>query len=73
MNPIKLNQKQKDVLLKQLNGKYSPFFASEEDQIALNEVINMAEALMFELDAVEESGNDLIAWFWNKYQEQENQ
>ncbi|MDH6308011.1 hypothetical protein M2451_002530 [Dysgonomonas sp. PFB1-18] len=72
MTEIVLNEKQKAVLQKHLDGTYSPFFSSEEEQISFNEVIDMAEALMFELDAVEESGEDLMRWFWDKYQEQES-
>lgn len=71
MSKIVLNEKQIDALKKHLNGEHDPFFSPEEEQQVLGEVIDMAEALMFELDAVEESGDDLMAWFWGKYQEQE--
>lgn len=73
MNKIILTDKQKAVLLKQLDGSYSPFFASEEEQMALNEVIDMADTLVEELDAIDSIDGDLMAWFWNKYQEQEQQ
>lgn len=72
MEKIVLNDKQKAVMQKYLDDSYSPFFSSEEDQLAMHEVINMADALMLELDAVEEAGEDLMRWFWGKYQEQEN-
>lgn len=72
MTQIVLNDKQKAVMQQYLDDTYSPFFSSEEEQLAFNEVINMAEALMFELDAVDESGEDLMRWFWGKYQEQES-
>ena len=72
MEKIVLNEKQKAVMQKYLDGSYSPFFSSEEEQNAMNEVIEMADALMLELDAVDEAGEDLMLWFWGKYQEQEN-
>lgn len=71
MNKIILTDKQKAVLQKQLDGSYSPFFASEEEQMALNEVIDMADALVEELDAFDSIDGDLMAWFWGKYQEQQ--
>lgn len=71
MKEIVLNDKQKALLESHLNDEYNPFFASEEDQVAFNEVINMAEALMNELDAFDESGADMMQWFYDKYQEQQ--
>ena len=71
MNKIELTEKQLEVLQKHLNGEYDPFFAPEEQQLAFNEVINKAESLMFELDAVDDIGDDLMLWFWGKYQEQD--
>lgn len=73
MDKIVLNEKQKAVMQKYLDDKYSPFFSSEEEQIAMNEVIDMATQLEEELDAYDESGEDLMRWFWDKYQEQEQQ
>lgn len=73
MSKIVLTEKQKEVLQKQLYGSYSPFFASEQDQTAYNEVIDKADALVEELDAYDSFGEDLMAWFWGKYQEQEQQ
>lgn len=67
MDKIALNDKQKDVIQKYKDGRYSPFFSGEDEQAAMNEVIDMANDLMDEL------GEDLIAWFWDKYQEQEKQ
>jgi hypothetical protein len=70
MNKIVLTEKQKKVLEKHLNGKYSPFFSPEEEQLALNEVIDMADTLMHELKAYDDLDGDLMLWFWNKYKEQ---
>ena len=73
MDKIILNDKQKAVMRKYLDGNYSPFFSSEEEQLAMNEVIDMATQLEEELDAYDESGEDLMRWFWGKYEEQEKQ
>lgn len=73
MNKIVLNERQKAVVQKYIDGGYSPFFSSEEEQQAMNQVLDMANELEEELDAYDESGEDLVKWFWNKYQEQENQ
>lgn len=73
MEKIVLTERQKELIKSQLNGTYSPFTSSEEDQIAFNDVIEKAETLCDELDAYDEMGEDLLAWFWNKYQNQEAQ
>lgn len=76
MTQIVLNEKQKAVIQKHLDGTYSPFMSPMEDQLAMNEVIEMADDLLNELNAQEEWENefglDLMAWFWSKYQEQES-
>lgn len=71
MNKIVLNEKQKAVLKKQIDGEYSPFFSPNEEQLLLNEVIDMANDLMDEREAYDEAGDDLMEWFWNEYQKQE--
>lgn len=71
MNKIELTEIEIAVIKKQLNEEYSPFFSEEEEQLAYNSMIDKAEALLDELDAYESMGDDLVAWFWNKYQEQE--
>ena len=73
MVKIVLNDKQKAVMQKYLDGDYSPFFSSVEEQLAMNDVIDMANQLEEELDAYDESSEDLMRWFWGKYQEQEQQ
>lgn len=45
--------------------------ATEEEMKALCNVIDKAEALMHELKAYEESGDDMMAWFLEKYEAQE--
>lgn len=67
---IELTDEQKAVLKKQLDGEFSPFLSSESDKETLKEVIEMAESLVDELDAYDEMGDDLMQWFWDKYQKQ---
>lgn len=71
MKTIVLTDLQKELIQKQLRGEYNPFFASEEQQKAYNDVIDQAQELCDELDAYEEM-EDLLPWFWEKYQAQEN-
>jgi len=73
MNKIVLNAKQMAVVQKYVDGSYSPFFSSTEDQEAMNQVLDMANELEEELDAYDESGDDLVKWFWKQYQKQEQQ
>nr|DAM94516.1 MAG TPA: hypothetical protein [Caudoviricetes sp.] len=75
MNKIELTELQKALIQKQLNEQYDPFMSSEAEQEAFNDVIDKAEALADELDAVDDYidnyDGDMIKWFWAKYQEQE--
>lgn len=77
MAKIELTELQKALIQKQLNEQYDPFMSSEEEQVAFNDVIDKAEALSDELDAVDDYvdnyDGDMIKWFWAKYQEQEKQ
>ena len=72
MSRIELSTDEIKVIEKQLSGEYDPFDASETDMKAMNSVISKAESLLAELDAYDESGDDLIEWFYGKYKEQEN-
>ena len=75
MDKIELTDLQKQLIQKQLNEKYDPFMATEEEQEAFNDVIDKAEALSDELDAVDDYidnyNGDMIAWFWAMYQGQQ--
>lgn len=71
MGKIILSEKEIEVIKKQLSGKIEVHSATEEEQMFLMDVIDKAEALEEELDAYDESGDDLIEWFYKKYQEQE--
>lgn len=73
MSKIELNAKQKVVIQKYLDGEYSPFLSNEEDQKSMNQILDMANNLEEELDAYDESGDDLVKWFWEQYQKQEQQ
>lgn len=70
MNRIELTKSQLAVLKKQINGKYSPFLCTDEEMKDMNDVIEMASKLEEELDAYDESGDNLMLWFLNKYEEQ---
>lgn len=70
MKKIELTEKQIAVIKKYLDGKISMFGTAEEDMETMKTVIRMADSLQDELDAYDESGDDLIVWFWNKYKSQ---
>jgi hypothetical protein len=70
MSKIELTQEEINAIHDDFNGDIG-IGATEEQQRIFIPVIKKAEALMFELDAAEESGGDLIAWFWGKYLKQE--
>ena len=52
-----------------LKGKIG-FMGSGKDGAILMRVIDKAEKLMHELDAYDESGDDLLYWYYTKYKEQ---
>ena len=68
---IELTEQEKQVIDKQLKGELNPFFLEDWEREAIDAVTKKALALMDELKAYEESGDDLIAWFWGKYQAQQ--
>lgn len=71
MKIIQLTALEYEVLEKEVSKKFSEKLATEEELSAMVSVIHKAEALMHELEAYDESGDDLMLWFWNKYQAQE--
>ena len=71
MNKIELTELEIKVIEQQLNDEFDPFDATEEEQGAMNSVMEKAQALMDELEAYEESGDDVVKWFYDKYKEQE--
>lgn len=75
MRKIELTEKQIEVIHQQLNGEIEVHSATEEQQKLLMEVIDMADVILEEEDAYDElerQGNDLIQWFWDRYQAQQN-
>jgi hypothetical protein len=70
MEKIELSDKEKEVIKKQLNGEITQFSATPEERTLLMGVISKAEALLDELDDYDNMGDDLIQWFWGKYQSQ---
>lgn len=75
MKKIELTEKEIEVIRQQLNGEIEVHSATEEQQQLLMGVIDKANDLLDEEDAYDEleaQGNDLIDWYWKKYQAQEN-
>lgn len=71
MAKIQLSADEIKVIQQQMNGEIEVWNATDEQQKHLTSVIHKAEALDEELGYSEEY-TDMIAWFWGKYQEQEN-
>lgn len=67
---IILTDEERKVIEQQLNGEIEEWTATIEQQRILTKVINAARELMDKLDAYDELGDDLIAWYYNKYKEQ---
>lgn len=75
MKKIELTEKEIEVIHQQLNGEIEVHSATEEQQKLLMGIIDKANKLLDEEDAYDEleaQGNDLIDWYWKKYQAQEN-
>ena len=75
MKKIELTEKEIEVIRQQLNGEIEVHSATEEQQQLLMGVIDKANDLLDEEDAYDEleaQGNDLIDWYWKKFQAQEN-
>lgn len=70
MKKIELSADEIKVIEQQINGEIEISTATEEQQVLLTGVINKAEALLDELDAYDEMGDDLIKWFYGKYKSQ---
>ena len=73
MTRIELSNDEIKIIEKQLSGEFDQFDSTEEEQKLMMSVIDKANALMEELDAYEESGDDVIEWFYNKYKEQQKE
>ena len=73
MKKIELTDLELKVLQQDVKGEFSDFDATEEELRAMVSVIKKADALVRELDAYEEEGDDLILWYWNKYLSQQEE
>lgn len=71
MTKIELSADEIQVIQQQLNGEFGAFTATPRQQELIMGVTDKAIALAEELDAFEDVGEDLIAWYYNKYQEQQ--
>ena len=75
MEKIILTAEETALIEKHLAGQYNPFFSSKEEQKMFNALIDKAEALEDELDAIDERMSepncDLLSWFYKKYKAQE--
>lgn len=69
MEKIVLTQDQIEVIQQDLRGEIT-INANEWQRKHLSEVMDMAEKRLLEMDA--DDGGNLIKWFWNEYQKQEN-
>lgn len=73
MTRIEFNEHHKKVIDEQLNGEIEIWSATEEQQKYLTEVIHIAKARLAEYPDDYDFGDDLIAWIWKEYQEQEKE
>ncbi len=67
---IELTEREIEVIQMQLAGKLELFTGQDEEMKIICDIVGRAEKLMKELDAYDESGDDLIEWYYNKYKEQ---
>ena len=70
MNKIELSDGEIQVIEKQLKGEFDAFACTDEEKKLMSCVIDKAYALMEEIDAYEESGDDVVKWFYDKFKEQ---
>ena len=70
MNRIVLSEDEIKIIEKDRRGEFDEFLCSEEEKRLMMSVLDKAENLMHELEAYEESGDDLLAWFYEKYKSQ---
>lgn len=67
---IILTDEEKAVIEKQLKGELNTFFMEDREREIIDKVIDDANALMTELDAFDEMGDDLVKWYYDKYKAQ---
>lgn len=74
MKKIELSQQEIEVIEKHLRGEIGNFTATPEEQQILTKLLNEAEALQDELDAIDEvmaePDCDILSWYLKKYRNQ---
>lgn len=71
MTRIELSDDEIKIIEKDQRGEFDPLDCTDEEKQLMSSVIDKADALMEELDAYEESGEDVIKWFYDKYKQQQ--
>lgn len=69
---IVLTEGEIEAIKMQLEGKIEIWTTDEEIQKNLGSVIDKAEALEAKYDLYDESGDDLIQWFYDRYKAQDD-
>lgn len=72
MKRIELSPEEITVIKQQLNCEIEVWSATDEQQKYLTQVIDKATEYMREF-APDEQFDDLIQWYWDKYQSQEQE
>lgn len=70
---IELTELELAMLERDLRGEFFPHDQTDEENKAFARVIDKADKLMHELKAYEESGDNLMVWFYNKYKQQQEE
>ena len=70
---IELTEREIEVIKMQLDGKLELFTGQDDEMDIICEIVVRANKLMDDLDASDELDDDLILWYWNKYQNQEKE
>lgn len=66
-----MNAKEVDVLKRESRGEIDGWMVSDEERDIIIKIVNDAETLLAELDAYDEVGQSLMAWYYRKYREQQ--
>lgn len=70
MKKIVLTEDEKKVIKQYFKHEFDQFTANEYQMKYFGNVIDKASDFHFESGSDEDFGDDLIVWFWRKYQEQ---
>lgn len=72
MEQIKLTEDHIKVIQQDMRGEISLYGATPYQRKYLSEVLEMALDRLASYPDDYDSGDDLVEWFWNEYQKQEN-